>query len=120
MKKIFLLISVIVTFSCEKEEKFNGTACIDMPLIGYPVNQEIQFSNCSENASHYLWNFGDGTISTLENPTHMYTEAKSYRVTLLAQNTEIIDVNGDGVYNAYDALEGKTDVAQVDIVITTE
>jgi len=30
----------------------------------------------------YLWNFGDGTTSNLQNPTHLYTEAKTYTVTL--------------------------------------
>lgn len=120
MRKFFLFIGIVIAFSCEKEEKFNGSACIDMPFIGYLVNQEIQFVNCSENATHYLWNFGDGTISRIENPTHTYAEAKSYRVTLLVQNSEIIDVNNDGVFDKNDALEEKTDVAQVDMVITTE
>jgi len=32
--------------------------------------------------SGYLWNFGDGTISTLANPTHAYANAGIYTVTL--------------------------------------
>ncbi|MFY7885086.1 MAG: SdrD B-like domain-containing protein, partial [Dolichospermum sp.] len=31
----------------------------------------------------YLWNFGDGTTSTLANPTHTYTTAGEYDVTLV-------------------------------------
>jgi subtilisin family serine protease len=30
----------------------------------------------------YLWNFGDGTTSNLQKTTHLYTEAKTYTVTL--------------------------------------
>ena len=32
--------------------------------------------------SSWLWNFGDGTTSTLENPSHTYTNAGDYTVTL--------------------------------------
>ena len=34
----------------------------------------------------YLWRFGDGETSTLPNPTHTYTEAGVYTVTLTAGN----------------------------------
>jgi PKD repeat protein len=33
--------------------------------------------------TNYLWDFGDGTSSTLANPTHVYTTAGSYTATLL-------------------------------------
>jgi len=33
--------------------------------------------------TNYLWDFGDGTTSTLANPTHVYTTAGSYTATLL-------------------------------------
>jgi PKD repeat protein len=34
----------------------------------------------------YLWDFGDGVTSTLEHPTHTYTSAADYYVTLTASN----------------------------------
>ncbi len=40
------------------------------------------FSNSSTGASSYLWDFGDGTTSTLTNPTHTYTTYGSFAVTL--------------------------------------
>jgi len=33
--------------------------------------------------TNYLWDFGDGTNSTLANPTHVYTAAGTYTATLL-------------------------------------
>jgi PKD repeat protein len=39
------------------------------------------------NAVSYKWNFGDGTISTLQNPTHTYTNPGKYTITLSASNS---------------------------------
>ena len=44
----------------------------------------VEFVNTSRNASAYKWEFGDGHFSTLENPTHVYTDAGTYKVTLTA------------------------------------
>ncbi len=52
------------------------------PLVG----QTIQFNNLSNNALTYLWNFGDGTTSTLMNPTKIYNAIGNYIVKLTAYN----------------------------------
>lgn len=45
----------------------------------------VTFENLSINASCYLWDFGDGTFSTEENPVHRYTSDRSiYNVKLTA------------------------------------
>jgi hypothetical protein len=44
----------------------------------------INFINSSKQAISYEWNFGDGTLSTEENPAHLYENAGSYGVKLVA------------------------------------
>lgn len=51
----------------------------------------IAFSNISTgNVASYLWNFGDNTTSTEQNPVHTYTEAGTYNVSLV-----VTDKNGN-------------------------
>ncbi len=45
----------------------------------------VQFENLSsENATQWYWDFGDGTTSMEENPTHIYTLPKKYELKLVA------------------------------------
>ncbi len=44
----------------------------------------VQFTANTPGAITWLWNFGDGGTSTLENPTHVYTGDSIYYVTLTA------------------------------------
>jgi gliding motility-associated-like protein len=46
-----------------------------------PVN--VLFSDSSINADNYVWNFGDGTTSSVQNPQHNYTTAGNYTITLI-------------------------------------
>lgn len=52
---------------------YNGCAPLD-----------VSFFNESSNAITYLWEFGDGSTSILENPTYTYNNPGSYVVTLNA------------------------------------
>jgi PKD repeat protein len=47
----------------------------------------ITFTNTSQNADSYLWDFGDGTTSTQANPKKTYNQHGTYTVTLTATNT---------------------------------
>ena len=44
----------------------------------------VQFTNNSQNATSYLWDFGDGNTSTAENPSHVYASLGVYDITLTA------------------------------------
>jgi gliding motility-associated-like protein len=54
------------------------------------INPDIQFTNLSQNASYYFWEFGDGVTSTQENPLHFFPGdiAAEYIVQLIAENDE--------------------------------
>ena len=49
-------------------------------------NATVHFTNESENAISYFWNFGDGNTSTEENPSHNYLSNDRFMVMLIAFN----------------------------------
>jgi PKD repeat protein len=49
-----------------------------------PLN--VQFTNTSQNAASYSWNFGNGNTSVLQNPSNVYLSSGTYTVILTATN----------------------------------
>jgi PKD repeat protein len=47
----------------------------------------VSFTNTSQNASNFIWDFGDGTTSNDANPSHLYTNSGNYTVQLIASNS---------------------------------
>ncbi|GAB5554885.1 MAG: hypothetical protein Sapg2KO_44760 [Saprospiraceae bacterium] len=62
------------------------------PSVGFDIAQseidylEYAFTNGSTGATSYEWDFGDGNMSTDESPTHLYSTAGEYTITLTASN----------------------------------
>lgn len=82
MKKIIYLslILPLFIFSCQSiPEAYFYTNTVE-PGVG----QEVYFTNDSHNAVNFEWDFGDGFMSTAENPTHTYTGTGTFDVTLTA------------------------------------
>lgn len=52
---------------------------------GY-VPLDVKFTDISENTTKWSWVFGDGGISTDQNPTHIYSAAGTYTVNLTVSN----------------------------------
>lgn len=52
---------------------------------------KVVLTNNSANASSYVWDFGDGTTSTEQNPTHRYKTLGVYKVKLLAKKNDKSD-----------------------------
>ncbi|CAL1516640.1 PKD domain-containing protein [Chitinophaga sp. MM2321] len=51
-------------------------------------NTPATFTNLSQNATHYLWNFGDGDTTSVRDPQHQYLKTGTYNVCLTAANLE--------------------------------
>lgn len=80
------------SFGCQDIEIRNSLITIlPNPLATIGVNQSstcdvntvFQFSGSSANAASWLWNFGDGNTSALQNPSHQYSTPGTYPVTLI-------------------------------------
>lgn len=64
--------------------------CTDVPFTSFNIvlnNLNADFTNQSQGANSYLWDFGDGTTSTLANPQHTYDSTGSYTIHLYATNS---------------------------------
>lgn len=73
-----ILVLVFAFGACNTEDP---QACFTYSV---QRNFNVQFLNCSESASRYEWEFGDGSMGTGINPTHQYAKAGNYTVTLKA------------------------------------
>lgn len=65
-----------------------------LPSAGFEFTPEgeviyelaVSFINTSSGAQSYTWNFGDGLVSTIQNPNHNYARGGEYEVELVAIN----------------------------------
>jgi len=61
------------------------------PISG-TVPLTVTFINSSTNATNYIWNFEDGSVASIEiSPTHIYTQAGVYTITLTVSNGVMTD-----------------------------
>jgi PKD repeat protein len=80
----FFLFSILL-ISCKKEDtKPAPIASFTISKTSAIVSETITFTSTSQNATSYSWDFGDGNTSTNMNPTHVYSSAGTFSVTLTA------------------------------------
>ena len=91
MKKTIKILSVmflasLVVVSCKKDEPDEPASVV--ASFQYEVSDanwaEVMFTNYSQNATTYAWDFGDGNSSTEQSPTHTYDTEGTYEVVLTA------------------------------------
>jgi PKD repeat protein len=64
------------------------TAQFSASTTGGQVPLTVDFTDLSSGSpTSWAWNFGDGGTATTQDPTHQYTSAGTYTVTLTATNT---------------------------------
>ncbi|NLU55872.1 MAG: PKD domain-containing protein, partial [Methanosarcina thermophila] len=57
----------------------------------------VQFTDLSQNAAEWSWDFGDGASSSEQSPSHTYSAAGSYTVTLTVSNADGTDSKTGGI-----------------------
>lgn len=80
MKKIIYISLVLpfILFSCEITPRAYFSASPGDPVVG----EEVWFTNESDNAVSFEWDFGDGYISNDANPVHRFTASGTFDVVL--------------------------------------
>ncbi len=71
--------SFIINSNPEANFRLEGLACVE---------EEFSMVNLSQNSQTYNWDFGDGTTSTEESPSHTFDRRSTFTVTLEAVSAE--------------------------------
>lgn len=90
--------------------KANNQTAVCPPLI---VNfTEESITDPARPAVSFLWNFGDGTTSTLRNPSKIYTNPGKYDVSLTVTNLQ--GCSNTSTYKSYITIGGPTAIYNFD------
>lgn len=113
---VTIIISAFASCSDDKPEKI----ALFLPVADFNYNAStmtVRFTDGSLNAIDYLWEFGDGTISTEQNPVHEFKDFLEYTVVLTVTNK-----NGkiDSKTLILDLLEGPIPDPSVEMGITID
>lgn len=80
------IFTLLFIGSCGEDDVVDDT---ELPLASFSeeiADLTVTFTNNSQNATSYSWDFGDGETSTEENPEYTYSAGGTYTVVLTATN----------------------------------
>jgi len=81
-------VTVTDTNGCHSASSITLTSYL-YPVANFTYTMFLNtatFTNTSTNGISYHWYFGDGNVSTLQNPIHTYSHDSTYTVTLIVTN----------------------------------
>jgi len=81
-------VAIITIVSSCKESSVLPVASFITDADSYLVGDIVYFQSTCQDATSFEWDFKDGTGSSEENPTHVYTEEGKYTVSLVASNQD--------------------------------
>ena len=87
-------VKLVNTYSNCTDSATQTTNVLPLPAVNFTTVDTfscafpytVNFTDQTHGATQWLWNFGDGTTSTLENPSHTYNTTGKFNVTLTATN----------------------------------
>ena len=89
-----LTLTITTSTGCNETASFPGAIKVGRkPVVNFsaaPTNvcafQPVQFTDLTNEADKWLWVFGDGGSSQLQNPVYQYSDTGIFNVTLYATN----------------------------------
>ncbi|OMP29954.1 PKD domain-containing protein [Mangrovimonas sp. DI 80] len=69
----------------EVDFEVDDIACVNTPVQFTNTTIDGYNPNCTTNAN-FFWDFGDGSTSTSQSPSHIYTAPGNYTISLYAEN----------------------------------
>lgn len=86
MQRLFTFLFLILLLSeCHVNIPAEPAASFTVDKQTCTAPCQVSFTNSSQNAKEYRWEFGDGQTSTEANPRYTYTVAGNYTVKLIAK-----------------------------------
>lgn len=96
---------VVADFAADATVVFEGTA--------------VNFTNATQGATNFEWNFGDGNIDMATDPVHVFANAGTYMVSLNANNDVCSDAATQTVVVKKQTTTGIADVDDAPLVKVT-
>jgi len=111
-----VVLTVTNSFGCTNSYD-TQVEVVTTPVAGFSnsaANLVVTFTNTSVSGGSvsYLWNFGDGTSSTEENPVHTYPNSGIYLVCLSIFDSSC--QQGDSICQTIDIVTGISSIASID------
>ncbi len=82
-KQLYLILAGIALMGCHKV-----TVDFSYSPTEPKTGETVTFTNLSENGEDYTWDFGDNRSASTKSPTHTYSKAGTYMVTLSEKRTK--------------------------------
>jgi gliding motility-associated-like protein len=76
------------TYTVQQAVKVGRIPTVNFNAVPNPVCafQPVQFTNLTNESDEWNWDFGDGSVSNLENPQHVFVDTGRFSITLTAIN----------------------------------
>lgn len=88
-------LAVTNPFGCQIDSTFEGVIQVEpYPMAEFSFQPQeisslfpdVHFTDESKEATNWLWDFGNGDISTLQNPNYTYADTGQFQVQLIVSN----------------------------------
>ena len=91
---LYISVAMLLLASCDRRQP---KACVEASAVTTEVDVVLSMENCSEKASFYRWDFGNGSGSESESPKTSYQALGDFDVTLYAYSANGFNIDSSTV-----------------------